>query len=63
MLQTVYFFQVISFLMRMTLAVTFVISALPKLRQPYAFTSTVTAYRLLPKPWIKPVAIILPWLE
>ena len=63
MLQTANFFLVISFLMRMTLAITFLTSGLPKLRQPYAFASAVTAYRLLPKPWIRPVATILPWLE
>ena len=63
MLQTANFFLVISFLMRMTLAITFLTSALPKLRQPHAFASAVTAYRLLPKPWIRPVATILPWLE
>lgn len=45
------------------LAVIFIISATGKIRNPANFTSTVSTYHLLPKVWIRPFAIILPWLE
>jgi len=53
----------ISSLMRLFLAVIFLASSLPKLRSPQVFTSTVTAYHLLPQRWIRPFARTLPWLE
>jgi len=48
---------------RSLLVAIFLTSSLPKLRHPRAFTTAVQAYHLLPQPWIRPFAIILPWLE
>jgi len=48
---------------RLLLAVSFLSSSFPKLRHPRAFASKVQAYHRLPKPWVRPFAFTLPWLE
>ncbi len=55
--------QAVVLLMRLALGATFLLSSLPKLRQPYDFLSNVYAYELLGPELGLVVAMVLPWLE
>ena len=48
---------------RWVLAFVFLASALGKLRDRRAFAAIVLDYRVLPRPWARAFAVVLPWLE
>lgn len=48
---------------RLVVGLVFVVAAVPKLRDPASFRSSVAAYKLLPDTWVTPVARILPPAE
>jgi uncharacterized membrane protein YphA (DoxX/SURF4 family) len=50
-------------IIRLMLGVIFIISSIPKLRQPYDFLTAVYSYKLISPQIGLVVAIILPWLE
>lgn len=50
-------------LSRVLLATILMASAYGKLRHYTNFASLVDSYRLLPKPFVRPFAIVLPWIE
>jgi uncharacterized membrane protein YphA (DoxX/SURF4 family) len=58
-----FYSEYILVLPRGLLVAIFLTSALPKIRQPRTFTSSITAYHLLPPHWTRPFALTLPWLE
>jgi putative oxidoreductase len=45
------------------LGAVFLAAALPKLADPPGFAQALYAYRLLPQPFLAPLALALPWLE
>jgi uncharacterized membrane protein YphA (DoxX/SURF4 family) len=50
-------------IVRLTLGVIFIVSSIPKLRQPYDFLASVYGYKLVSPQIGLVVAMILPWLE
>jgi uncharacterized membrane protein YphA (DoxX/SURF4 family) len=52
-----------TFVVRVALGCMFLYSALPKIRQPYDFLSTVYSYELVGPKLGLLVAMVLPWLE
>lgn len=48
---------------RLVIGLVFLIAAVPKLRDPAAFRSSVAAYKILPEAFVTPVARALPPLE
>ena len=48
---------------RLVIGLVFIVAAVPKLRDPAAFRSSVAAYKILPEALVTPVARALPPLE
>ena len=61
--QNLHLLQLFNFLIRLIFSIVFLVSSLPKLREPLTFSSAVTAYKILPSRWTRPFALFLPWLE
>ncbi|NUM44519.1 MAG: DoxX family membrane protein [Anaerolineales bacterium] len=53
----------ILFFSRSFLGVIFFRAFFPKFRHPRSFAAAVQAYQLIPKSWVYPFALTLPWLE
>ncbi len=51
------------FVVRLTLGVIFIVSSIPKLRQPYDFLAGVYSYEIVGPKLGLAIAVILPWLE
>lgn len=48
---------------RLTLGLTFLAAAWPKLMDPPGFAKAIWAYQLVPATLLNPMALVLPWLE
>ncbi len=53
----------LTLLIRLTLGVTFILAALPKIGDPPGLAKTIWAYQLVPALALNPMALVLPWLE
>ena len=53
----------LTLLVRLTLGLTFILAALPKIVDPPSLAKTIWAYQLVPAPALNPMALVLPWLE
>ncbi len=49
--------------LRLALAGIYIFAAVPKVLDPWSFTHAIHNFRILPQPWIPPLAVILPPLE